>query len=60
MGSTFVPSAANLFMDKFESLYILNPTSNPFYKHILHYYHYIDDIFCMYNDPLSYLGFQNW
>lgn len=60
MGSTYAPSAANLFMDEFESTYILNSCNNPFFEHISCYYHYISDIFCLYNDPPSYPAFQEW
>lgn len=57
MGSAFMPSAANLYMERFEQTYILNDV-NPFYRHISHYYHYIDYIFCVYNEPFSYQAFQ--
>lgn len=30
MGSAFAPSAANLFVNRSEQQYILNPTVNPF------------------------------
>lgn len=60
MGSAFAPHEANLFMDRFEQQHILNPQVNPFYEHLAHYHCYIDDIFCIYNDPPSYLTFQSW
>lgn len=60
MGSAFAPSTANLLMDKFEQLHILNPQSNPNFEHVSHYYRYIDNIFYVYNDPPSYPAFQNW
>lgn len=59
MGTAFAPSAANLFMERFEEMYILN-NINPYYRHISHYYRYIDDIFCLYNDLSSYQAFQEW
>lgn len=58
MGSAFAPSAANLFMDHFERTHILN-TSNP-YEHISNYHRYIDNIFCIYDDPSSFPAFQEW
>lgn len=60
IGSAYAPSTANLFMDRFENLYILNEQANPFYEHISHYYRYIDDVLCLYSDPASYSAFQNW
>lgn len=50
MGSIFALSAANLFMDSFEQCFILNPDVNPFYQHIIKFFRYIDDIFCIYSD----------
>lgn len=60
MGSTFASSAANLYMSRFEQQYILNLTVNPFLRHILKFYHFIDNIFCIYTDPLSFDTFSNW
>lgn len=59
MGSAFAPSTTNLFMERFKKKYILNDL-NPFCQHITHYYCFIDDIFCVYNDPPSYHLFQEW
>lgn len=60
MGSAYAPSAANLFMDRLENLFICNEQTNPFSKHISHYHRYIDDVFCIYSDPTSYSDFQKW
>lgn len=60
MGSAFAPSAANLYMDRFEQTYILNAQFNPYYEHLSCFYRYIDNIFCVYDDPDTYPAFQVW
>lgn len=60
MGSVFAPSAAILFMNHFEQHFILNPNVNPFFQHIEKFYHFIDDVFCIYSDPESIDNFLNW
>lgn len=60
MGSSFAPSAANLYMDKFEQTHILNAQSNPYYELLSGYYRYIDVIFCIQDDPDTYSALQVW
>lgn len=60
MGSVFAPSAANLYMNRFEQHFIFNPHMNPYFGNILRFYHFIDDIFCIYTDPPSYDAFVVW
>ncbi len=48
MGSIFAPNYANLFMRYFEHRYVYNCDVNPFCSHIMKWYRYIDDIFCIF------------
>lgn len=60
MGSSFAPSAANLFMDAFEQQHILSSDQNPYFKYIFKSFRYIGDIFCVYTDIDLYEDFLKW
>lgn len=60
MGSSFAPSLANLFMARLEEDLILNAEQNPFRSHILMFWQYIDDYFCIFSDPSQLTQFMEW
>lgn len=60
MGSAVTPSIANLFMGHLENLYILNPTNNPFFNSVTHYYRNNDDLIFIYNNPETVNDFVKW
>lgn len=51
MGSPLSPLLADLFMDHFETNYILN--NNNFKDKIIYYYRYVDDVLMLWNDSLD-------
>lgn len=60
MGSSFSPSVDNLFMATLEDNMILNESNNPFYKDIIFFTRFIDDIFCIYANSNSLDLFVGW
>lgn len=43
-----------------EECFILHPEQNPFYSKIFLFFRYIDDCFCVFNDPTSLNQFLDW
>lgn len=60
MGSSFSPSAANLFMASLEEHLIPNPDQNPFYEFIFFFVRFTEDIFCIYTDIETIQPFVDW
>lgn len=60
MGSLFAPSMANLFIAHLEEEWILNKDHNHFFKSINIFVCYIDDCFCVFEDPEAVDDFVLW